>query len=265
MNNLSALTRLALVAACTAGLAGIAHGKAVPATVVSFDGGNCSAKFVRSSSGIVNETNRTCLGAQNPWTSANVILQFRPLDSTPNPACDPVGLVASFGPWSTSEATLVPFFLGGTYNVCVYLENPVVASGSIASNEPDGTDTAAMPLAGQFDVCVSGTWQNRGGVDLIDAEYISQDNWVTSNDGLPSTDAYAYLGPNFADVQVDDNFVDWGAYNAGHNYCVTQSLALGQALNLAVFDGDGVSGVKQPGWYGDNVGSLSFTVKYLGQ
>ena len=39
------------------------------------------ATFVRSASGIINETNRVNLdpaGAQNPWTNADVYLQFRP-------------------------------------------------------------------------------------------------------------------------------------------------------------------------------------------
>ena len=39
-----------------------------------------TAHFVRSASGIINETNRVnSAGAQNPWTSADVWLQFRPL------------------------------------------------------------------------------------------------------------------------------------------------------------------------------------------
>ena len=66
-----------------------------------------SAKFVRAASGIINETNRVNAGgAQNDWTSADVWLQFRPLTGpngtgtpTPNPNCDPVGLVTSFS-WS---------------------------------------------------------------------------------------------------------------------------------------------------------------------
>lgn len=263
---LSTFTRLAIAAACSVGLAGIANAKAVPAGLVTFDGGNCTAKFVRSSSGIVNETNRTCTGAQNPWTSANVILQFRPVlpESTPNPACDPVGLVASFGPWATSEAALAPYFIDAshTYNVCVYLENPVVASGTFDSAAPAGTDTVAMPLGGQFKVCVDGTWANRGGLDSIDAEYISQDGWLTYTNGLPAGDPYAYLGADFGDVQVDNAFVDWGAFNTAHHYCMTQHVDNGASLNLSVFDGD--AGVKNASWYGDNVGMLSYTVKYMG-
>ena len=63
-----------------------ANAKAMPARNITFDGGNCTAKFVRSASGIINETNRTCEGDQNPWVEADVTIQFRPLDGKPNPA-----------------------------------------------------------------------------------------------------------------------------------------------------------------------------------
>lgn len=270
INRARVLTAIAVAAGCTFGFGGDALAKAVPAGTASF-GGTCTAKFVRSSSGIVNETERECTGQQNPWTTADVYLQFRPLtpDSKPNPACNPVGLVTSFGPWANYEASIAPWFHYGpeyTYNVCVYLVNPVVASGSIDAADMDGVMTAAAPLAGNFEVCVSGTWTNRNGIDLIDAEYVSQDLWATHYDGLPPTDPWApVLGPNFADVQIDGQFLDWGAYSDSHDYCTTGALALGQSLNLAVFDGYGFTNTKEAGWYGDNSGSLAYTLRYLGQ
>ena len=35
-------------------------------------------------------------------------------------------------------------------------------------------------------------------------------------------------------------------------------------MNLAVFDGDGNTNTKDAGWYGDNSGSLNYTITYLG-
>ena len=63
-----------------------ATSSAVPASTVEW--GNCTATFVRSASGIVNETDRECDDAQNGWVDADVYLQFRPLQGRPNPACD---------------------------------------------------------------------------------------------------------------------------------------------------------------------------------
>ena len=136
--------------------------------------GTYSAKFVRAASGIINETNRVnSAGAQNGWTSADVWLQFRPLTGpngtgtpTPNPNCDPVGLVTSFT-WSNDDPNIggtptTGYFIGtNPYNVCVYLVNPVVASGTIESAALNGT-TANLPtgLNGKYRIDVSGTWTN---------------------------------------------------------------------------------------------------------
>ena len=127
------LFKLSLVSfACAFAVSG-ANAKATPARDVTFDGGNCTAKFVRSASGIVNETNRTCTGDQNPWIDADVRLQFRPLNGTPNPACDPEGLVTTFA-WTNADPALAQYFPQGTeYNVCVYLEEPMVSEGTVDS------------------------------------------------------------------------------------------------------------------------------------
>src|SRR5688572_24803138 len=90
-----------------------ASAKAVPARTITFADGTCTAKFVRSASGIVNETNRTCEGDQNPWVDADVRLQFRPLDGKPNPACDPEGLVTTFT-WTNDDPALAAYFPEGS-------------------------------------------------------------------------------------------------------------------------------------------------------
>src|SRR4051794_15077287 len=99
-----------------------------------------SATFVRSASGIVNETNRTnSPDAQNLWTSSDVWLQFRPTSNpfggvVPNPTCDPNGLVTPQFTYHgyTDKLALGGYFIPNVdYNVCVYLVNPVVASGTV--------------------------------------------------------------------------------------------------------------------------------------
>jgi hypothetical protein len=251
---------------------------ATPASTQTWAG--TSAKFVRAASGIINETNRVNLdptGAQNPWTSADVWLQFRPLtgpsgsgNPTPNPVCDPAGLVTTLG--YTNDANLYPtikgtpttgyFINNNPYNVCVYLVNPVVASGTIDSSAPNGTD-AALPtgLDGhQFRINVSGTYQNNS-LNVADAEYTGIPDWSNQQDGY-NVDPFL-LGAGFGDVQVNGGFVNWGAYDGtGHAYSLTGAQS--GSVNLAVFDGDSNTNTKTPGWYGDNTGSLSYTITYLG-
>ncbi|HET9651609.1 MAG TPA: hypothetical protein VFP36_05435 [Usitatibacter sp.] len=258
--SVSSFGKLAVAGGCALGLVGGAWGAAVPAGTATFAGGNCTATFVRSASDIVNVTDIACQG-----TSAEVYLQFRPLSSKPDARCNPFGLVTSQGPFQNTEESLARWFRDDVFTACVYLVNPVVAQGSFGASDLDGANTAAVPLSGSYAVCVGGTWTNKFGAEVMDAEYMSQDGWATYSDGRPAGDPFALLGPNFADVQIDGQFVDWGAYNASHVYCVPRTKAAGGSFNLGVFDGDGNANVKVPLWYLDNGGTLGYAVVYVGQ
>jgi hypothetical protein len=271
-----AVAAVAIMGVAGSALAGGGTGiTATPAATMKWAGHQ--AKFVRSASGIINETNRVNLdpaGPQNSWTSANVWLQFRPLTGpngtgtapTPNPNCDPVGLVTSFS-WSNDDQALAGtptsgyFIRDNPYNVCVYLVNPTVASGTIDSAALNGT-TAGLPtgLNGKFRIDVSGTWTN-GSNGKVDAEYTSDDDWTNAIDGYDRNSFQ--LGEGFGDVQVNGGFAGWGAYDANHMYSTTTALT-GTSVNLAVFDGNSNANTKEAGWYGDNSGSLNYTVTYIG-
>jgi hypothetical protein len=273
-----AVAALAIMAVASSALAGGGTGiTATPAVTKSFSG-TFSATFVRAASGIINETNRVNTGGdQNNWTSANVWLQFRPLTGpngsgtpTPNPTCDPVGLVTSFV-WSNNaiaDPTIAGtpssgyFINDNPYNVCVYLANPVVASGTILAADLNGA-TANLPtgLNGKYRIDVKGAWTN-GSNGQVDAEYTSDDTtWTPAIDGYDRNSFQ--LGEGFGDVQVNGVFVGWGAYNANHAYSLSTPLN-GTSVNLAVFDGDSNTSTKDAAWYGDNIGSLSYTITYVG-
>jgi hypothetical protein len=82
---------------------------------------------------------------------------------------------------------------------------------------------------------------------------------------VPASDPMsAELGPNFGDVQINGQFVDWGSYSADHKYCTTMTLADGATLNLGVFDGHGDINHKVPEWYADNSGMPDYTLEYVG-
>jgi hypothetical protein len=129
--------------------------KALPAQTITFNGGTCTAKFVRSASGIINETNRDC--AFGPYQDVKV--QFRPVDGTPNPECDPEGLLYPSFQYTNTDPAIASYFGNTTYNVCVYLASPA-STGNLtfnnggfeatvtyaAGNTPSTTDD---PLAAQ--------------------------------------------------------------------------------------------------------------------
>lgn len=168
MKSFLALLAALAVAGVVAGAAGAGTiGTAVPAGSVTFDG-TYTAKFVQSASGLVMETNRiNSAGPQNPWTSLDVWLQFRPLAGKPNPACDATSpsFVTSFL-WHT-PTMIGAYFEPSTvdnYNVCVYLVHaygvdlsvaptPVVRGGSVVFTShlltdgvPDGTTPATVQV-----------------------------------------------------------------------------------------------------------------------
>jgi hypothetical protein len=233
-------------------IAGVAFAdqKAVPpgtATFIDENGNQCTALFSRSGSGIVSETQRTCSPHQfSTWLDASVYLQFRPVAGGPNARCDPARLVTPPYPWTNSDPAISKWLpIGTQYNVCVYLVNPVVASGTIFSWLPDGT-TTPLPIAGTYNVCVTGTIGYSQGMGVVaDAGYLSYDNWVSS--------LSLYLTYNLSAVQIDGAVVNWGAYNPSHGYCINLSHGA-TPVNLRVYDT----------YYDDNSGSLEFTIKYVG-
>lgn len=276
MRRILAILLLATLAASVAVPALAAPSTGITSTSsasITWDG-TYTARFTRSASGIINESSRVnSAGAQNPWTSADVYLQFRPLtgpsgsgDPIPNPNCDPNGLVTPAFTYVNSVAALAGtttsgYFIGSNpYRVCVYLVNPVVATGSVNSAVMAGT-TATLPtgLSGRFRINISGTYANST-LNLADAEYTGIPDWLNQQDGY-NVDPY-FLGAGFGDVQVDGAFVNWGAYTASHAYSYT--LTTSGSINLAVFDGDSNTNTKEASWYGDNVGTLSYTITYLG-
>jgi hypothetical protein len=126
--------------------------------------------------------------------------------------------------------------------------------------------TATLPttpfglLSGRYRINVTGEWYNDSH-GLVDAQYNNGDNGlleaVTWQMGWPG------LGDGWGRLLVNGGLVGWGAFNASHAYSYT--LSTSGTITLNVFDGDATSGLAyNASWYGDNVGSLSYTITYLG-
>jgi hypothetical protein len=132
-------------------------------------------------------------------------------------------------------------------------------SGTVDSRSQTGT-TVTLPDEGTYRINVSGTWTN-GPYGPVDAEFTSLvDPWVTYEDGFEHSPYL--LGEGFGDVQVNGQFVNWGAYNASHEYTLFASLS-GPEVVLSIFDGDSNTNTVMP-WYGDNTGWLDYTITYVG-
>ena len=237
-----------------------------------------SATFVRSASGIINETNRVNLDRrpQNAWTSADVYLQFRPTDwpsgtgsPTPNPTCDPVGLVTLRSHVNDNPAD--PAIAGTPTNGLLHRNEPVQrvclsgesvgASGTIDSACLDGT-TATLPTASREvpDRRVRHVDQQHH--NIADAEYTSRPSTV----GRPTMDGYD-IDPcssrrrlrgragqrrlrGLGRVQREPRLQP---HHAAHR--------LGEPRRLRRRQQHEHEG---RGWYGDNSGSLNYTITYVG-
>jgi hypothetical protein len=134
----------------------------------------------------------------------------------------------------------------------IWLEDVVVPV-----NNPAGVSSSTVLAEGAtYCLEVSGTWQDTSqGNHYIDAEYTTFDSWATYMDGT------ANWGPNQKDLQVDGEFVDWGDYNAGHEYCLAYT-GEASAVSFRIFDGHANYNPPEimAGWYPDNRGSLTVSI-----
>lgn len=134
----------------------------------------------------------------------------------------------------------------------------LVQTLTVDSADVDGADSVALTKDKKYRFEVSGTWTNIG-KNVADAEYASLDNWLTHMDGYNI--APYLLGAGEFDLQVNDKFVNWGAYSSSHEYGSTM-MGDGNPVNFRVFDGDSTKTPATPdaGWYGDNRGSLTVKI-----
>ncbi|HVM58942.1 MAG TPA: choice-of-anchor C family protein [Candidatus Paceibacterota bacterium] len=146
---------------------------------------------------------------------------------------------------------------------------PVCPAGTVQSATPVDTvsvnsaqstptvGATALTNGATYLLVASGDWQNS--LNRADAEYTSLDSWTTHMDGY---DVIPYfLGLDEFDLEVNGAFINWGAYDSGHQYSHLYT-GTGAPVSLMVFDGDSHGGPANvnAGWYGDNVGSLSVNV-----
>lgn len=111
-----------------------------------------------------------------------------------------------------------------------------------------GADTTnTLSSAKNYVALATGTWDNnRGPLNIVDAEYSTEDGWLTQMDGFTGYGT-AILELSINDA-IDPNS-NWGYYNSLHRYAQSFTGATG-TLNLSVKDT----------FYGDNTGNLNVSI-----
>lgn len=107
------------------------------------------------------------------------------------------------------------------------------------------TSLATLDAGRSYFLRATGTWSNfQDKSRAVDAEYKSDDDWANYQDGPD-------IGPDQLDLQINNSFVNWGAYSATHMYDLPFT-GLDSPVTFRVFDGDPSTNSINESWYGDN-------------
>lgn len=126
----------------------------------------------------------------------------------------------------------------------------------VPTNTPTGINSSSvLNNGGSYVALASGTWNNQGGANPVDAEYSTTDAWTTHMDG------YTGYSTDILELQINSAFdpnSNWGAYNASHKYAQGFTQTSTGTANFRIFDGTGTT--VEPGWYPDNSGTLNVSL-----
>jgi len=128
---------------------------------------------------------------------------------------------------------------------------------TVDAADVDGEDSLEVLKSGKsYKFEVSGIWQDSSTANHYnDTEYTTFTSWVDYMDGTPN------WGPNQKDLQVNEDFVNWGAYDSFHEYTLMFNGG-GSTVNFRIFDGKANASPPkiEPAWYPDNKGELTVKI-----
>lgn len=127
-----------------------------------------------------------------------------------------------------------------------------VDSFIVPSTSSAGTDSAPLTAGTSYVALATGTWNNQGGANVVDAEYSTIDSWATQMDG------YTGYQDDILELQIAQTSGAWGAYNSLHSYAQSFVPGVTGPVNFRIFDGVGTT--PNESWYGDNSGSLNVVI-----
>lgn len=156
-----------------------------------------------------------------------------------------------------------------TVTICKYDTNENALSGwtmllkgdhiedlSVPTSVSTGSNSVnALSVGGSYIAVASGTWNNQGGANPVDAEYSTTDGWATQMDG------YTGYQNDILELQINSAFdpnSNWGPYSSTHEYAQSFVQGVAGPANFRIFDGTGTT--QDEGWFGDNSGTLAVSL-----
>ncbi len=139
----------------------------------------------------------------------------------------------------------------------------LVETVTVQANAPLGVDSSSLAAGSNYLFVVTGTWWNRNGLDVVDAECVNTNNagWTAGVSGYDI---------DLLNLQVNTTSVNWvpvGTANGagcavGHGYTFYFGPGSDGTVNFRIYDGLG--NLQQPGWHIDNSGSLTVEIYRVG-
>jgi hypothetical protein len=180
---------------------------------------------------------------------------------TPPPEVCPVGTIGVFP--DCEVVVTPPSETTGTVTLCKADDTDMPLAGwtltllgekvedvTVLANDADGVNTVSNLSAGTSYVAfASGTWNNnRSPLNIVDAEYSTEDTWVTQMDGFTG------YGEDILELQINttgfNSASNWGPYSDSHVYAQSFIQDTTSPAKFHIYDT----------YYGDNTGELSVTV-----
>lgn len=129
-----------------------------------------------------------------------------------------------------------------------------------ATSTTGSSSNVTLETGKNYLIKASGTWKNRNGIDSVDAEFNSYDNWVTPQDGDPAWTSFGLTQYfNLLELQLNNGFINWGVYSPTHEYEYAMT-GTGSTLSARIFDGQTDTNTITPSWYNDNSGNLTVKI-----
>jgi len=140
-----------------------------------------------------------------------------------------------------------------------------VDSFQVPANTPLGHDSISLTGGTSYVALAGGVWLNdRNPDNFVDPEYSTEfgnsGTIQTDWSGQTIMDGFTGYGENILDLQIAQQFVNWGTYNNLHQYATAFVPGSDGSVNFRVFDGNADSNTPNAGWYGDNSGSLDVAI-----
>jgi hypothetical protein len=133
---------------------------------------------------------------------------------------------------------------------------PVQSGLPVPANLFAGVMSTSLTAGTSYVANAVGTWRN-GSNDIADAEYYQANG--QNNPSAPWVEQYpAAASSDIHELRIANQTGSWGTYSPTNSYWRAFSPSVTGPVNFGIFDGE--NDTQNPGWFGDNSGTLTVDI-----